>query len=143
MNHLQKEYYKTSLLTVNQKITNGKSNIAKPVLLLAIIDLIDEGYIIGNQIRYDEKLASTYNRIFKCYSDVVTLVQYPFYYMRNDNFYSIKGKTEKKTPSGKYIRDNIEYAYLDNGLWDLLQDPATRNEFRDLIVNHYLITDNN
>ena len=96
MNHLQKEYYRASLLSMNQKVSNGKGNIAKPVLMLAIIDLIDEGYIIGNRIRYDEKLISTYNRIFKDYSETITLVQYPFYYMRNDNFYSIKGKAEKE-----------------------------------------------
>lgn len=138
MNHLQKEYYRTSLLSINQKITNGRGNIAKPILMLAIIDLIEEGHVIGNKIRYDDKLISTYNRIFKCYSETITLVQYPFYYMRNDEFYSIKGKTDKKTPSGKYIRENIEYAYLDDGLWELLQDKAVRKEFRELIVNYYL-----
>lgn len=142
MNNLQKEYYKSSLLTMNQKVTKGKGNIAKPVLMLAIIDLINEGYIIGNQILYDEMLISTYNRIFRSYSDVVTLIQYPFYYMRNDDFYSIKGKAEKKTPSGKYIRDNIEYAYLDDGLWELLQDQPTRDEFRELIVKNYLKAEN-
>ena len=142
MNHLQKEYYRAALLSMNQKVSNGKGNIAKPVLMLAIIDLIDEGYIIGNRIQYDEKLISTYNRIFKVYSETITLIQYPFYYMRNDDFYSIKGKAEKKTPSGKYIRDNIEYAYLDDGLWELLQDRSMRNEFRELIVNYYLKTEN-
>ena len=142
MNQLKKEYYRTALLTMNQKKTNGKSNKAKPILMLAIINLIDEGHIIGNQIHYDKELVAEYNRIFGKYSDTITLVQYPFYYMRNDGFYSIKGKAEKKTPSGKYIRDNIEYAYLDDGLWELLQDQATRNEFRELIVNYYLKTEN-
>lgn len=138
MSNLQKSYYQSLLLSINQKITNGKSNIAKPILILAIIDLIDEGYIIGNQIHYDEKLIRTYDAIFKMYSGTVTKVQYPFYYMRNDDFYSIKGKADKKTPSGKYIRENIEYAYLDDGLWELFQDKETRDEFRLLIINHYL-----
>lgn len=142
MNQLQKEYYRTSLLTMNQKVTNGKGNIAKPVLMLAIIDLIDEGHIIGNQIHYDKKLITTYNRIFGLYSETITLIQYPFYYMRNDTFYSIKGKAETKTPSSKYIRENIEYAFLDDGLWDLLQDKSVRNEFSELIVSYYLKTEN-
>lgn len=142
MNQLKKDYYTTALLTMNQKKTNGKSNIAKPILMLAIISLIEDGHIIGNQIHYDEELVDEYNRIFKNYSNSITLIQYPFYYLRNDVFYSIKGKAEKKTPSGKYIRENIEYAYLDDGLWELLQDQTTRNEFRELIINYYLNTEN-
>lgn len=143
MNQLKKEYYKTALLTMNQRIANGKSNIAKPILMLAIISLIDDGHIIGNQIHYDKELVAEYNRIFENYSNTITLVQYPFYYLRNDGFYLIKGKAEKKTPSGKYIRENIEYAYLDDGLWELLQDQSIRNEFREIIVNHYLKTEDN
>ena len=140
MNKLQKEYYRTAFLSIKQKVTHGRGNIAKPVLMLAIIELIDKGHILGNQILYDDELISTYNNIFKNYSDEITLVQYPYYYMRNDSFYSIKGKTEKKTPSGKYIRENIEYAFLDDGLWELLQEKSARDEFRELIVNYYLKT---
>ena len=143
MNSLLVEYYKNVLLTINQKRTNGKSNIAKPILLLTIIALIDEGYIIGNTIRFDNHLIETYNRLFKQYSDVITPVVYPFYYMRHDAFYAIKGKAERKTPSAKYIHDNIEYAYLDDGLWELLQDESIRNEYRQQIINQYLKDNNN
>ena len=83
-------------------------------------------------------LIDTYSQLFKNYSEVITEVQYPYYYMRNDHFYSVKGKTEKKTPSAKYIRENIAYAYLDDGLWELLQEEATRAEFKQLIIEHYL-----
>ena len=138
MNKLKKEYYKNLLLCINQKRTDGKSNIAKPILLLSIMKLIEDGLIIGNQIRYDKTLVETYNKLFANYAEVITEVQYPYYYMRNDHFYSLKGKAEKKTPSAKYIRENIDYAYLDDGLWELLQDAETREEFKQLITEHYL-----
>ena len=47
------------------------------------------------------------------------------------------------TPSPKFIKENIEYAFLDDGLWDLLQDKSVRNGFRELIISYYLKTENN
>jgi putative restriction endonuclease len=143
MNSLQKEYYLNIVLSLKQKVTNGKSNIAKPILLLTIFDLIEEGYLIGNTIKYDNMLLTTYSRIFHIYSEVVTPARYPYYYMRHEEFYSIKGRADLKTPSDSYIKNNIEYAYLDDGLWELLQDPAIRREFKEQIINHYLKEQNN
>ena len=131
-------YYKNMLLSATQKVTNGKANIAKPILLLTFFKLIEEGHIIGNKILLDEQLISTYKKIFKEYAEVITNPEYPFYYLRNDGFYFIKGRTDKKTPSAKYLRDHCEYAYFDDGLWELLQDPESREELRNTIINHYL-----
>lgn len=131
-------YYKNMLLSATQKVTNGRANIAKPILLLTFFKLIEEGYIIGNKILFDEPLVSTYKRIFKEYAEVITNPEYPFYYLRNDGFYFIKGRTDKRTPSAKYLRDHCEYAYFDDGLWELLQDPLAREELRNSIINHYL-----
>lgn len=36
-----------------------------------------------------------------------------------------------------YIRDNVDYAYLDNALWDLLQDPKYRMKYRTAIIEHF------
>ena len=47
-------------------------------------------------------------------------------------------KVKKKAPSAKFIRDNIEYAYLDNALWDILQNPDTRDYLKEKIINAYL-----
>ena len=131
-------YYKNMLLSATQKVTNGKANIAKPILLLTFFKVIAEGHIIGNKILLDEQLISTYKKIFKEYAEVITNPEYPFYYLRNDGFYFIKGRTDKKTPSAKYLRDHCEYAYFDDGLWELLQDPESREELRNTIINHYL-----
>jgi putative restriction endonuclease len=143
MNSLLKDYYLNLILSLNQKRTCGKSNIAKPILLLTIFDLIEEGLIIGNAIKYNNLLRTTYDRIFHKYANVVTPVRYPFYYMRHEEFYSIKGKAEKKTPSDTYLHENVEYAYFDDELWEMLQDPAIRNEFKEKIINHYLKDNNN
>ncbi len=138
---LQVAYYKGLLCSIKQKITNGEANIAKPILLLTIIRLIERGKVLGNKIAYSDVLKETYYAILKGYTDIMTPVQYPFYYMRNDGFYHINGQTALKTPSEKYINEHIDYAYLDPELWDLLQDSLVRDEFRKAIINHYLKED--
>ena len=138
MNSLQIGYYRDAILSLKQKRTNGKSNIAKPVLLLAIFDLIEEGHILGNKILFDKELMVIYERIFKNYSEIVTPIVYPYYYMRNDGFYYIKGKAEKKTPSVKYIQENIEYAYFADDLWEMLQNKPVRDDFKRQIIDYFL-----
>ena len=137
-NNLKVEYYKGLLLSTTQKVTNGKSNIAKPILLLAIIELVEQGHVIGNKIKYDEILKKRYHSIFRKYAEIVTPIEYPYYYLRNDGFYSLKGVADKKTPSNKYILESIEYAYFDDCLWDLMQDADVRDEFKQSIIKHYL-----
>ena len=46
-----------------------------------------------------------------------------------------------RTPSAKLIRENVKYAYLDNALWDLLQEQEMRDYFRKIIIEHYLKDD--
>ena len=51
---LQITYYKGLLCSIKQKITNGEANIAKPILLLTIIRLIERGKVLGNKIVYND-----------------------------------------------------------------------------------------
>lgn len=141
-NNLQKSYYKGVICSIKQKITKGKANIAKPILLLTILNMIDRGELLGNRIVYNDLLKDRYRAILDEYTKDLTPLRYPFYYMRNDGFYHIKGQTDLKTPSEGYILKNVSYAYLDPELWDLLQDPQTRDEFREAIISHYLKPDN-
>lgn len=138
MSELQINYYKTELLSIKQKVTAGKSNIAKPVMLLTILKLIEDGHIIGNKILFDALLRDTYKSIFKRYQEIITEPVYPFYYLRNDGFYHIKGDTSRRTPSTKYVIEQCEYAYFDDGLWDILQDNDVLNDFKLQIEQYYL-----
>ena len=140
-NNLQKSYYNGVICSIKQKITKGKANIAKPIMLLTILNMIDRGELLENRIVYNDLLKDRYVATLNGYTKDLTPLRYPFYYMRNDGFYHIMGQTNLKTPSEGYILRNISYAYLDPELWDLLQDPQTRDEFREAIVSHYLKPD--
>lgn len=62
--------------------------------------------------------------------------------MSAEPFYHIKWKKQQdRLPhdsSSKFIRENVEYAYFDNALWDLLQDKETRDYFRESIIKNCL-----
>jgi putative restriction endonuclease len=73
--------------------------------------------------------------------EAVTPFFKPFYYLQFDGFWHLKGKTDNvKTdrPSPKFLRENIDYAYLDNALWDLLQEASIREHFKLIIESHHL-----
>ena len=68
----------------------------------------------------------------------------PFFHSKSEQYYTIKWKSgvainkASHTPSAKYLRENVEFAALDDELWNLLQDAEIRNELRESIVNRFL-----
>lgn len=136
---LKVSYYKCLLLSMNVARYHGQINIAKPIMILSIIQGIEDGNIKANRILYSESLINTYNTLFKRYSKTaITSSVYPYYYLGSEEFYFIKGRKAHTTPSAKFLCENVEYACLDDGLWDLLQDPETRNELRDAIIDYFI-----
>ena len=124
---------------MNVARAHGQINIAKPIMMLAVIQCIEDGSIIANRILYSESLITTYNELFSQYSkgDITSSV-YPFYYLGSEDFYFIKGKKAQTTPSAKFLRENVEYACLDDGFWELLQNPETRNELKKAIIQNFI-----
>lgn len=136
---LKLEYYKNLLCSMKVAKLRGKINIAKPIMLLTIITLIGEGKIIGNKISFTNDIINTYNEIFLSYRPGnVTRPIYPFYYLKSEEFYYINGNTSRCTPSAKYLRENVEYAVLDDQLWDMLQDANIREELKQTIIKYFL-----
>ena len=124
---------------MNVAQSHGQVNIAKPIMMLAIIQGIEDGGIKANRIVYSEHLITTYANLFANFSDkAMTSSVYPYYYLASEDFYFIKGRKARTTPSAKFLRENVEYACLDDDLWELLQEPETRNELRDAIIQHFI-----
>ena len=127
------------LLSVKVAKTKGKINLAKPILMLAIINEIEDGRILNNQIKYDASLIMTYKTLFYLYTkDSITSPTYPYYYLGNDGFYHLKKDKSIRTPSAKFLREHVEYAYLDEDLWDLLQDAEVRQEYKEAIIKYFI-----
>lgn len=63
---------------------------------------------------------------------------YPYYYLKGEEFYYLIGSHYPKTPSAKFLRENVEYASLDDDLWQLLQDEGARNEIKEAIISYFI-----
>lgn len=129
--------YSDLLTSLHCSVCKTGAIFAKPITLLAIMEYIDEG-LSENRIDFDG-LYSYYRLVSERYNNK-TPFQYPYFFLSNEEFYHLKWKgvkIKKRAPSAKFIRDNIEYAYLDNVLWDLLQDVETRNYLKEKIINAY------
>lgn len=149
MKGLKERYYLTLLLSINRGMAYGRHSNAKPIFMLSIMWAVENGEIIGNKIMYDEKLEGIYKKMCNQYEPNIkaALFYKPFYHSSRESFYTLvwqDGKMPMKgchTPSAKFLRENVSYACLDPELWDLLQDPQTRDEFRKAIISHYLKPD--
>lgn len=144
---LKTTYYKNILLETHQGNILGVPSKAKPVFLLALFEAIEEGIVLGNMFKLPfSELKKIYIRLFKEFDPEkkATPIIKPFYHLNSEPYYMIKWKSgtiipkQAHTPSLMFLKSQVEFATLDDELWDLLQDPAIRNDYREAIINKFL-----
>lgn len=148
MNELKKKYFINEILKIKRGNARGVPINAKPFFILSIIDSIQNGILKRNVISYPNKeIEQIYYDLFLSYEPwrVASPFFFPFFHMTGESFYEIKWEKDKfvpsshaHSPSGKFLANNVEFAYLDTDLWELLQDYNVRDEFRKLIINYYI-----
>lgn len=146
MSELELSYYKSLLLSIHRGWAKGRFSNAKPLYLLAIIDGISAGIILENKFMYNKTLEDLYIESCKQYEPNIKMAPFykPFYHSSREEYYFLQWKNGREpahtwhTPSGKIIRGLIGYAYLDPPLWNILQDPKVRKEYKQIIINRYL-----
>jgi len=125
----------------------------KFALVLAIIDLFEEGKIYTNRLILDEELESYFHRsIRRLESDLNeqdTLIEYPFYSLSKDGYWSLKVKpgmedefnrifTElKERFTKRRIKDTVEYAQLSDEFMQVLSDKTSRDLLRDALMHRF------
>lgn len=143
---LKASYYTNLILSTGRGLNKGVPSNAKPLYLLAIMEGISNGVLMGNKLKFDDILQNLYEDVcirFEPWRKAAKFYK-PFFHMKSEPYYFIKWKDDvrwikaSKTPSAKFLRENVEYACLDDDLWDLLQDPETRNELRDAIIDYFI-----
>lgn len=119
----------------------------KPVMMLAILSLIENRKITSNRIDYSPQLLELFKRFF----DIVKSEQdalnplLPFFYLRGDGFFHHKAFASEENSykalsdpgSMKKFTGIVEYAYLDDQLWEYLQDPVVVYLLRDTLIQSY------
>jgi|SRR5579883_815671 len=118
----------------------------KPILLLSIIEMISQGQIVRNQIFLDAELIATFGRLWSHLEPVRKPdIGLPFFHLTSDRFWHyqmkpgfellIANKVKLRTVST--IRQTVEYAYLDEELWEILQNPQSRSVLTQVLINSW------
>lgn len=148
------DIYKEKFRSINLHKSNNLISPHKIYMLLAVIDLIQCEYIKDNKIFYNDVLINFY----KNYLDLnVKKYQidlkpyYPFFHLskklKNNNYsfwhlepklnLTINLKSLDSIRSNSELNKFIEYAYLDNDLFELLKLHKNAIELKN-ILNDYL-----
>ena len=138
--------YTKRIMNIKQAKIRGEVIVAKPVLLLAIIDGISNDLFKNNEIQLTEWLESRYVMLMQQYMkssqfDKPTDISNPFWHLQSDGFWHLKlaeRPQEAVTPSKRWLKENVSYAYFDEDLWLLLKHEVWRTKLRDYIVEHKL-----
>ena len=144
------KHYTKRIMNIRQAKIHGETIVAKPVLMVALIDAIDNNIFTNNQFVINDWLEGHYKMLMSQYAkdsqfEGTTEIDKPFWHLESDGFWHLNYEAERlsksKTPSKAWLKGNVEFAYFDEPLWILLQNKAWRMKLRDYIVEHKLSDD--
>lgn len=130
-------YYakKFAKLNVNKHRERGAAP-HKPVLLISVIELIEQGKLRLNQVPLSPELISTFLKYWRSLvrTDHRSDISLPFVHLTGDKFWHLAfypdSETATATGLGRKgvtaVRRIVQYAWLDPELFALLQDPGQR-----------------
>lgn len=119
----------------------------KPVMLLAVADLVEEGVIRENRIAWSQELRKRFAEIFDSVRkrDDKATPENPFFYLRSEPFWqhvAEPGKQEvvealTKPPTIGDLCNGLFHGKLDEELFAVLKSAEGRQAFREAIVSRY------
>lgn len=140
-------HYTERLMSIRQAKIRGEVILAKPVLMLALIDGIDSGVFTNNRFALNEWLEERYLTLMLQYTrhsqfDKPADITNPFWHLSTDGFWHLQLKTKEgmsTTPSRLWLKENVINACFDDDLWVLLQNKEWRAKLREYIVRNKLL----
>ena len=141
------KHYAKRIINIRQAKIHGETIVAKPVLLIALIDAIDNNIFTNNQFIVNDWLEERYKTLMLQYAKDSQFenkagIEKPFWHFETDGFWHLnypgERLTKSRTPSIAWLKDNVEFAYFDEPLWILLQNKEWRTKLRDYIIEHKL-----
>jgi putative restriction endonuclease len=127
-----------SSLNVSYSKEKGKAPY-KPILLLVVIDLIAQGLIKENKILVSDNLIEIFDKYWSAlgksaYKGGLT---YPFFHLKNDGFWHLefqRGFEGSRPRTVNQLKKYVQYASLDDNLFNFLQNQFTRQTIVDVLV---------
>lgn len=152
-------YYTDLFCKMNRASLRGYTAPHKPILLLAIADLVEKGVICSNRFTLSDEVidafAENWGRYIDdgsndtiCLSEGLSIqtkthypfkraVETPFYHMHSEPFWRLEKSrdfVQKPTYSILAIRKCFEYAEIDEELFHLMLDVQSRDIIRSSLI---------
>ena len=142
--------YESAFSLLNLHTAGTHTSPHKVAMLLAVMDLIEDGTLSENRIEYSTSLTKAFAARFKklrTEGDSSRPI-YPYFHLRNDGFWHHHLKPGQSEPYGRLgtvtsrnqIDRHIAYAYLDDELFELLGNHTVRELLRAALLESMTIT---
>ena len=125
----------------------GEPRPHKPVLLLSVLELAEDGQLTRNEIPFGATLFEYFGEYWRAVAgDETGKIEYPFWYMKSEPFWTLVPlpgqddtvRRKGSSPvSGKWLREHVEHARLDVELFEAMQDEEARDRMRGVLVAAY------
>lgn len=143
------QYYEQAFRTLHTNMQHGKPAPHKAFLLLAVIDMIEEGVVTSTHINLTEELEARFNKLWKRLLGKSAYfspdVFKPYYHMEHESFWKLiaqdninKEEAVKPNYTRRWMRERYKYAVIDDELFALLQDETVRARLRVVLISTYL-----
>ncbi|MBL1408700.1 HNH endonuclease [Sphingobacterium faecale] len=139
-------FYVHSFSKLKRDMKNGGAP-HKPILLLAVIKLFEEGTYFSNQLLIVPELVASFKRIWS--QLVITkhdpILALPFYHMRSEPFWELIANPgceiwiESKSSMRSFNNLNaaVKCAWIDDDLVVVLSDPSCRAILKETLLDTY------
>jgi predicted restriction endonuclease len=135
-------YYIDKLQSIRPDRSAGRARPHKVCMMFAVIDLIEQGYITDNRIFYDDTLKNRFSWHFERLrqgndADSPFL---PFFHLKTSDIWHLALKPEEASyfstivsGTDAVIRRAVNYASLDDALFQFLKSPHTSSILRNAL----------
>lgn len=138
-------YYASKFTKLRVDRAHGSIAPHKPILLLAVIELIEQSLLRHNQIPISAELIAAFLKLWQQLGSTAhnADIGMPFFHLRSDGFWHFNPNpgfeallsSRAKVRTVSVLQQAVEYAYLDGELFELLQQPTSRNLLTNTLLN--------
>lgn len=143
------DIYKSQFGNLHVKITNCKKAQNKAIMLISVMELIRCKYITSNSIFIDDTIVEAFNANWNLYvGENPPTAWASFWHMKDEPFWHFSplnsvDDIEKlvapgETASVGKMKSVIEYAYLDEDLFEIMKTTNGRTSLFEVLKENYL-----
>lgn len=138
-------YYNYRFSHLKTAKAHGQVAPHKPLLLLAVMELVEAGKIDSPRIMLSDELVSTFNQNAQIFVPDVEHynpnIGMPYYHMHSEPFWRLVPREDGVTPNVTSIsgmRRHYVYAEIDKELFSILLDAESRVSLQTTLIETYL-----